>query len=585
MNIRLSSARLLYVIQALLVIIISLSADCSYGNESVSGLSDQYTLSSDLFSPQANKTYLPVSQAFQRRVDYTDNGNVEITITPAPRYYLYKSKFSLIYSDGSEEELNLTPGLKHTDDFMGTQEIYFRPVHLSLNLKDNAVLTFQGCTEGMCYPPQKISLQHNIAPSPEEDVKNNPSLISFSSGYQQNSGKVPVPVSSQIRNSFLFLLIGITLSLTPCVFPMYPVLSLILFGNRKSSAGSHTFLLSLFFVLGIAFAYTILGILAGLMGTKIHAFLQQPAILILFSLIFLLLSLSMLGLFELQMPSFITTYLQKVSERQKGGTYAGCFAIGIISAVVCSPCTTAPVSATLLYTIQQGEIFQGGFNLFLMGFGMGIPMLIIGALGKKVLPKAGAWMNVVKQVMGIFSLCVPLLLLDRFLPHYILSCGAVILSSAAIFIILRQINIRFTIPAALILISGSIFLCYGYITSSPASTSSFITSNLTHLTQELHKASENKQKVLIDFYASWCSSCKQYETETFADPLVKNELHNYLIIKVDLSDDTEENNRISSHFGLVGLPAVALIDPYGKTVILSGFYNSHQFLEELRKNR
>ncbi len=549
------------------------------------------------------KTYLHVSKAFKTNVEYLQDGSnvVNITITPAPHYYLYKSKISLTYNNGTKEELKLSPGLKHTDDFMGTQEIYFRPVKLNIELKDDAILTYQGCTVGMCYPPQQLKLlvptskikendsniqntQNKIATSTfDADKSSTLSVTSFEDGYH-NILDQKENLIDNIKTIFIFLIIGISLSFTPCVFPMYPVLSLILFGGSKNNVSAKTFWLSLFFVLGIAIAYTILGILAGFMGTKIHTFLQQPFMLILFSFIFLLLSLAMLGVYNFQMPNFISSYLQKLSEKQKGGTYVGCFTMGLISAVICSPCTTAPVSASLLYTIQQGQIFWGAIDLFFMGFGMGIPMLVIGAVGKKMLPKAGNWMTTIKELIGIFSLSIPLILLDRILPSYVFPCGIVLLSIIAITLIIKRLSLRLSLPISILLIAITTWFTSNYINSQQTQNSNFEQlATLTQIKNKLASTTAKHQNVLIDFYASWCTACKQYEVETFADTKVKEQLSSYELIRVDLSDPSNENENISHHFNLVGLPSVALIDKEGKVTVLSGFYPAQQLLDELKK--
>lgn len=576
----------------------------SYANDDAEENSNTLNFVNELTnSSQKNeedvKTFLPVSKAFVPNIEYGDNNVVQITITPAKTYYLYKSKIELQYVNGDKEELHLSNGLKHTDDFMGTQEIYYRPVKITVTLKDNAILTYQGCTQGMCYPPQKIKLpiqspiiknnndnkDINVNIETKENTINN-TLTSFDEGYSNQNSKLDNDTLNKIKSALLFFIIGISLSFTPCVFPMYPVLSIILFGKNASQHNTKTFMLSLFFVLGISLAYTVLGVLTGLMGTKIHSFLQQPFMLIIFSVLFLLLSLSMLGLFNFQIPSFITKHLQKISDTQKSGTYFGSFIVGIISAIVCSPCTTAPVSASLLYTIKQGDIVWGTIDLFLMGFGMGVPMLAIGALGKKILPKAGSWMVLVKQLIGIFSLCIPLILLDRILPHYVMVYGTVILVTIGVYIIINHFikNIRIISAILMIsLVSLFIFLNKNALFDETSAQKEFINiSSLIEINKIISEAKNDKQKILIDFYATWCTACKQYEMETFANNNVKNKLKEYKLIRVDLSVSSEENEKISGYYKLVGLPSIAIIDTLGKTTVLSGFYNADQLLQQLQ---
>lgn len=550
-----------------------------------------------------NKEYLPVDQAFVAQIK-SDEYKTTVSINIAPEYYLYRHLIKVDLNEGNFQIKNLPQGIFHHDDFMGDSYVFFNELsfdiaYLNLTPKSKLTLSYQGCTQGMCYPPVKREIDlslfadqeskdsnlSNIATEAQAVTENTISkdqrLIDLNANLAQEKENEQHKFS--LLSSIIFFLIGISLAFTPCVFPMYPVLSLILFGTKKANLTQNdrekNFPLAFCFVQGIAVTYTVIGIACSFLGAQTHAFLQQPAILIFFSLIFIVLSLSMLGLYDLQIPSFITQRLQKISDQQKSGSKLGAFVVGIITSLVCSPCTTAPVSASLLYTIQHGNLISGTMDLYLMGFGMGIPMLIIGTFGKKILPRSGAYLKTIKQLLGILSLLVPIILLDRIIPYWCTIIAiAILIASSLILLQVRHVK-RFNQLNILLILALSTLVSYYYINRE-------ITHSLPNFTmvsslEELKQKITEKDRVLIDFYASWCTSCKQYEEETFSDPKVKNELKDLLLLRVDLSEQNEQNAKISNYFALVGLPSVALYQNQQKEVVLSGFYNATDFINAL----
>ena len=548
----------------------------------------------------AGKQYLHADEAFIVSIDsQADHSSVSIDI--APDYYLYRHLLKVSINSGKAVISNLPDGSFHSDEFMGDSRVFFNHVDFDILYsdieKDSTIsLSYQGCTQGMCYPPltktfnpgnfassskAKSTEQHTTTPAVSESDVQERKLTDLSAA-TANSGKAQDEGFS-LLSSAVFLLIGLSLAFTPCVFPMYPILSLILFGSKKTAPQGtgirHNFPIAFCFVQGIAVTYTVIGILCGSLGAQTHAFLQQPAILIIFSLVFIVLSLSMLGLYDLQLPAFITTRLQKISDSQSSRSMLGAFTIGVISSLVCSPCTTAPVSASLLYTIQNGNILSGGINLYMMGFGMGIPMLIIGTFGKHVLPKSGDYLKTIKQLLGIFSLSVPVILLDRIIPGWVtVLCAAALIGAAVILLAVRHLT-KYRLSAitltTVICITGAVLMINRQDTGQlPKFT------NVTSI-EELDRIVANNKHVLIDFYASWCTSCKQYEKETFSDPDVRERMKDIKLVRVDLSEQNEQNASISSRFGLVGLPSVALFKHNQKVVVLSGLYNSNDFMDAL----
>ena len=545
------------------------------------------------------KIYLPVSEAFRKEVSRDEQGRqAQIRLIPAPGYYLYRAKISAVTASGRNLDLDLPGGLEHTDDFMGTQVVYYVPVTITVPLEEDVTVTFQGCTEGMCYPPQRLIVAAPFpsdSSAPEKVAAAGSPETAAPAGPQarpeQHLREIPEETGGSLlgsaRELALFLLVGLSLSFTPCVFPMYPILSMMLFGRKsQGQENRRTFAISLFFVLGIALTYAGLGVVTSYFGAQTHAFLQQKAVLITFSVIFIILSLSMLGLFTIQVPAFISSRLQKIADNQHAGSLTGAFVMGVTASLICSPCTTAPVSASVLYTIQKGSVITGTLDLLMLGIGMGLPMLAIGLFGRRVLPRAGNWLELIKRLIGIFSLCVPLILLDRILPSWILPAGIIVLCGTALMTVVHSVRPRLTLaclPAILALGLAAGWYLVDWNGTAPGRLEFRSASSLEQI-QDLLDRSPGK-KAVIDFYASWCTSCRRYEEETFASSAVQRELADYLLIRVDLSESDEQNGRISAHYNLVGLPSVMLTDENRNATLLSGFYDSKGFLKELRKQR
>ncbi|MBQ8706903.1 MAG: protein-disulfide reductase DsbD [Succinivibrionaceae bacterium] len=531
------------------------------------------------------KVYLPVSRAFVAEASVDEKSQrARITITPAKGYYLYRSKISATAADGSAVRIDLPAGIEHTDDFMGTQIVYYVPLSFTADLRQDLTVTYQGCTNGMCYPPQKLTVKAPAAtPAQPQQI-----------GPVRSLKEIPATESApersylhDIREALIFLLVGLSLSFTPCVFPMYPVLSMLLFGRSKEhQQNRRTFAISCFFVLGIALTYTAIGVVSSYFGAQTHAFLQQKFILILFSAIFVLLSLSMLGLFTVQIPTFLSARLQKIADEQHSGSLTGAFTVGVITSLICSPCTTAPVSASILYTIQAGNVVLGTADLFLLGLGMGVPMLALGAFGKKVLPKAGRWLDLIKHLIGIFSLMVPFVLLDRILPHWVLPSGIIVLFCCAVMTAIHHVRPKLTLAFLPLVLAAGLVAGWYVADFNGAQVRMLKFTEIANLAQLKEQLAKNDgKKVLIDFYASWCASCRQYEEETFASRAVQRALDGYTLIRVDLSESSSENQSITDQFNLVGLPSV-MIGEGGKDLkLLSGFYDSKNFLKELKRQQ
>lgn len=529
--------------------------------------------------------YLSVSEAFADQPFVSDDGKrLTVKFSIAPEYYLYRHMMRATDADGRELAVETKAGLPHTDEFMGDSEVYFIKTEISVNTEHASSpvsYSFQGCTQGMCYQPVRRSIalpakaSHNSGSEPSIKAKAKSSdkiIIEQPDSQNLNIG---------VWEILAFLGVGIALAFTPCVFPMYPVLSMILFGGKKRQGAVATLPVTFCFTEGIAVTYAVLGILAGMFGSSIHAFLQSPAVLIAFSCVFAILSASMLGLFELSLPASWSQKLTSVSDRQKSGSLLGAFIIGCITALVCSPCTTAPISATLLYTISDGNAVAGGICLYLLGLGMGLPMLAIGAFGKKALPRPGKWMDTVKRTTGILSLCVPLFLLNSLMPPIILPAGcSLLVLIAAIYVCMRHSGIMPRLITAALSLS---LLAFCFLAGEEALKENSFMSRFSQISSLQHAKSvlDSNGEVLIDLKADWCSACKQYEHETFADPRVQERLLGTTLYYADMTEATEETARMSDELGIKGLPSLIFKDKCGNMRILGGFLNAEELLEKL----
>jgi thiol:disulfide interchange protein DsbD len=406
-----------------------------------------------------------------------------------------------------------------------------------------------------------------------------------------------------------FLGFGLLLSFTPCIFPMIPILSGIIVGQGKQITTSKAFLLSLCFVLASALTYTLLGILAALFGSNLQATFQQPWIIILFSTIFVLLSLSMFGFYNLEIPKSLQARLHNSSDKHRDGSFIGAGIMGALSALIVGPCVAAPLAGALIYIGKTGDIVLGGSALFAMGFGMGIPLLLMGASAGKLLPKAGNWMNSTKAVFGVIMLAVSVWMLDRILP------ASVTMLLWAILLIIPSIYL-YAIDALpenasgwqkLLKGFGVIMLSYGVILLiglaigntnplKPLSGMGMIAqgveqklafkkiTSLTDLEENLQQAGNNQQWVMLDFYADWCISCKEMEAYTFTDSRVINKLSKVMLLKADVTANSEADKALLKRFKLIGPPGIIFFDPTQKErheMRIIGYQDADKFISQL----
>ncbi len=540
----------------------------------------------DLFSKK-KLTFLPSEQAFIFDAEQ-NNDQIKLLWQIAPNYYLYKNKITL-KTQGDIEPLILPKGIKHNDAFFGETEIYTEQLEidisvLSKNKNFDLEIEYQGCTEGLCYPPErkKISFNKNKIVKTEK----NPTALNSQTVLFDN------PISL-----YWFLLFGIGLAFTPCVMPMLPLLSSIVIGQQQRPSTKRAFILSFSYVQGMAFTYTLLGLLVVSIGLPFQVALQSPPVLISLSIIFVIFSLSMFGLFEIKLPNILQQKLNLISQNQQIGSLKGAFIMGVIAGLVASPCTSAPLSSALLYVAQTGNFFIGGFALYLLGLGMGIPLILITLFGNKILPKSGEWLIKVKIAFGFIMLALPIFLLNRILPHYIepfMWSTLIVIFLIWLSFQLPTNNLTYKLLYILIFI-GIIISAKPYSVLLWQNNSPLVTNtskiekqldvkikDFADLQQKL--IAYSGKKIMLDLYADWCVACEMLEEKTFVDPKVKQKLQQMIVLKADLTKNTPQTKEIMEKLNILGLPSLLFFDETSKELIkkrISGFREADEFLEHL----
>ncbi|MDG2676769.1 protein-disulfide reductase DsbD, partial [Vibrio parahaemolyticus] len=397
----------------------------------------------------------------------------------------------------------------------------------------------------------------------------------------------------------LFLALGVGLAFTPCVLPMYPILTSIVLGSGKLSQ-RRALGLSLVYVQGMALTYTLLGLVVASAGMQFQAAMQHPYVLIGLSILFVTLALSMFGVYTLQLPSSVQTWLNNLSNKQQGGSSAGVFAMGAISGLVCSPCTTAPLSGALLYVAQSGDLLTGGIALYALAMGMGIPLILVAVFGNKLLPKAGGWMDRVKTLFGFILLAAPIFLLERILPEMWSTALWSALGIAAfgwLYHIKNSLEFGGWKQSAIGIIavlglfaSAQPALNYwfgNHETQAQQTTVSFTRiANVAVLEEQLALAKAAGKPVMLDFYADWCVACKEFEKYTFHDPKVEAKLQNFVLLQADVTKNQVQDIELLKHMNVLGLPTIEFWDAKGEHVSnarLTGFMQAEPFLEHINR--
>ncbi|MDB1122749.1 protein-disulfide reductase DsbD [Vibrio algarum] len=528
-------------------------------------------------------------------------------------YYLYQQRLSVSAENAQIGDLDMVDGSPYQDEFFGSVNIYTEPLSikvplLSVGESAKLIVQYQGCAKaGFCYPPETKTIdlmpfsQTNTSAAIIDSIKNNTkkSEVSVADKTQRLSKESELAgnLADNWWTPFMFLALGIGLAFTPCVFPMYPILTSIVLGSGKLSQ-ARTFGLSFVYVQGMALTYTLLGLVVASAGLQFQAALQHPFVLIGLSVLFVLLAMSMFGLYTIQLPTSVQTWLNQQSNKQKGGNLLGVFAMGAISGLVCSPCTTAPLSGALLYVAQSGDLLTGAVALYALGLGMGIPLIIVAVFGNKLLPRAGAWMDRVKILFGFILLAAPIFLIERIIPEqWAITLWGILGVVAFGWLYHVKNSLEFGgwkqslvgVIAVLGLVASAMPVYNQWFGDTegngyqPQVSFTRITS-VDELEQQLVLANKANKPVMLDFYADWCVACKEFEKYTFHTPGVESQLKEFVLLQADVTKNTPDDIELFKRLKVMGLPTIDFWDARGNYISnarLTGFVESEPFLEHL----
>lgn len=513
-----------------------------------------------LFTNVEEDEFLPPDVAFKLDVSPKDASNLTANFDIEPGYYLYKQRIKFVIKEaatGKIEVVDLPAGEIKDDPNFGKQEVYHHDfaANIKLSNANNPIIqaTYQGCSEkGLCYAPQtKI---FNLILNNSENgaaLQTNNEAASGASFSEDDETTLALKSGNLWLVIAGFFVAGLLLSFTPCVLPMIPILSSIIVGSQSKRAQPcklHAFGLSVAYVLGMALSYTLAGVAAGLSGSLISQSLQSAWILALTALLFVILAFSMFGFYELKLPSTFESKLLNFSNKLKGGESLGVFIMGVISALIVSPCVVAPLAGALIYIGQTNNVLLGGVGLFALAIGMGVPLLLIGASAGSLLPKAGAWMTTVRNLFGVLMLAMAAYIVWPILPNSITQPVNKILGLQALsHLSFQRVNSVAELDAAI--------------------------------------KNANGKTVMLDFYADWCTSCKEMEKFTFSDDKVKVALKNTVLLQADVTANNDDDQALLKRFNLFGPPGIIFFDKTGneiKTRVI-GYKNAEDFTQILNK--
>ena len=557
--------------------------------------------------------FLPVDDAFQFSAAKSENQeNVIVNWSIAEGYYLYQEKISvkLNHEETSSFDVptfSISPE-DYNDPYFGLMKIFKKPVQAifkasqpPLKAEDVIEIAYQGCTEGFCYPPEVKEIK--VADLPIVQVTDTEKTSEKSTALSAQPKAEQDRLAESLFNSkyavFGFFLLGLGLAFTPCVLPMLPLLSAIVIGQNQRPNMWRAFALSFVYVQGMALTYTLLGLIVAAIGLPFQVALQHPYVMIGLSIIFVLLALSMFGVFTLQLPSSLQTKLSLLSQQQKAGAFGGVFLMGMIAGLVASPCTSAPLSGALLYVAQSGDLFTGAITLYLLALGMGVPLILITLFGNKILPKSGMWMETVKKLFGFVMLALPVFLISRILPDEWTPRLWAMLGTAFFIWFAFQMPKNGTgwVFRILFLVAAMISVkpLQTWVWGESQALSAVENKAVSHVEfkkvkseAELQQAlaENNKPLVMLDLYADWCVACKEFEKETFSDPRVQKTFGDMLLLQVDMTKNSEENRALMTKYKVLGLPTILFFNQDGKEIEgsrVNGFMSPVEFLQWIEK--
>ncbi|MEN9340938.1 MAG: hypothetical protein RL178_250 [Pseudomonadota bacterium] len=524
------------------------------------------------------QNFLAPEQAFQVSAEYQSSQEIVLQVKPAKGYYIYREsiKFKIVKnnSDLSLGAPQLPKGkIKFDENFGKELETYPKDFSIVLPLVNNKnnsgmllSMELQGCADkGICYPPMELrftlsglqSIVNGVLYEEGTEVEAGaPKKLGLADLWSaRDDAGMLTGMLQNISPIILlgsFFILGLAMALTPCVLPMLPIMSSVIFGSKNNKhrdiSKLRSSVLALSYVLGMAIMYSVAGMITAALGANIQAWLQNPWVLSIFALMLLVLAASLFGFYELRLPQSLHNKIDRIAGKQEGGSVVGAFMLGAISTLIASPCVTAPLAGVLAFIAQTGSIPLGGVLLFVMALGMGLPLMLLAIGAKGIIPKAGAWMTVVQKIFGVM------------------------------------------------LIALAVWVAMPIFTSSKTSSNETMhrlesgivfqrVSSLAQLEDKLKDARQKGQPVLLDFYADWCVTCKEMELLTFSDEKVKAALSAYQLIQVDVTKNTVEHQRILKQYALFGPPAILFFDANGEEKVskrVIGFMKAERFLERLQ---
>ncbi|MBM3423247.1 MAG: protein-disulfide reductase DsbD [Chlorobi bacterium] len=581
--------------------------------------------------------FLDPEDAFRLKAEYTGSRSLVLDWEIAEGYKLYRDQVKVILKSGKADlhVPDLPSGESVKDPSTGDESVvYHKQLHVEVPVSGapgifTVKVVYQGCSEaGLCYPPFTRIVTVDPAKPGLLKVVGDPESGGFGGFSVTEDAAVDTALAagkdddfflaqttlesrSLLKISFVFLLFGLLLAFTPCILPMIPILSSIIVGDGCYGRG-RSFMLSVAYSLGMALVYTLLGIAAGLAGEGLAGALQQPWVLVLFSILLVVLALSMFDVYQLQIPGFMQSGIAKTCGRLKGGQIAGVFFMGALSALIVGPCVAAPLAGTLVYISQTRDIVIGGLALFSMAMGMSVPLLLVGLSAGTLLPKAGAWMNGVKYLFGLMLIAVAVWMVSPVLPGpmVLLLWGAFAILCGVFLRVFDSLPEKPSIAMKFGKALGLTMLIIGILQlagaaaggtnpleplspfrarsaasqSGEAEPAKFATIR-TEAELDAALASADKP-VMLDFYADWCVSCKELEHFTFSDPAVRKQLDRMTLLKVDVTANTPDDKALMKRFSIFGPPALIFFDQSGSEIPGSrvvGFVEADSFYDHLER--
>jgi thioredoxin:protein disulfide reductase len=577
--------------------------------------------------PASNEDeFLPLDQAFKVSMR-SENKTMLVDFAPAEGYYLYRERLNFNIKNAAEgtiSNVNLPKGEIKDDPSFGKVEVYHHPLQAAIELNPaspagTALLQvgYQGCSEkGLCYPPSQKLYKVNFAAgtvaeasAAEADTQaassSSKPVATAATAKSASSALVdknaPTSDTDEVAGLFKsgsfwlilasFFGFGLALSFTPCVFPMIPILSGIIVGQGANATRMHTFLLSVAYVMGMAITYSAAGVAAGMSGTLISNALQNPWVLGTFAMVFVALSFSMFGFYQLQLPGFLQSKLSDTSNNLQGGKFTGVFIMGALSALIVGPCVAAPLAGALLYIGKSHDVVLGGAALFTMALGMGVPLLLVGASAGTLLPKAGMWMEAVKKFFGVMLLGVAIWLISPVIPPvaHMLLWATLLIVSAMYLSAIDPLPAdasgwhRLWKGAGVISLLAGVALVVGALSGGRdvlqplagfkggnSGTASNVTTaalkfdrvaNVSDLEARIKQAAG--KTVMLDFYADWCVACKEMEHNTFTDNKVQALLKDAVLLQADVTANNDQDKAMLQRFSLFGPPGIIFFDGQG----------------------